>query len=289
MAKVMPLEVDLETIRSKNESQQVQVDRAGIQAARSDRSHRPARIVGNHRGDFRLEFADDRHGSERRTTCRPPLSPSNFGDSARCAYSRAHGRRSSPGTRFSAFCLLRSSESSELVAACGARVSASGCKRPVSTATSTSLRKPVRLPFWHREYPSVKSWLESLQKPVGIMACNDIRGRQVIEACALGAMHVPNDVAVVGVDEDSLLSELSNPPLSSIALNGEQGRLSGRGIAAPNDVGRSEGAAVHPGRSSLGDSAPFDRRHRDRGPGRGRDGALHPRERPPADPDHWTS
>jgi LacI family transcriptional regulator len=77
--------------------------------------------------------------------------------------------------------------------------------------------------FWHREYPRVKTWLESLQKPVGIMACNDIRGRQVIEACSIGAMHVPNDVAVVGVDEDSLLSELSNPPLSSIALNGEHG------------------------------------------------------------------
>jgi len=34
---------------------------------------------------------------------------------------------------------------------------------------------------------------------------------------------VPNDVAVVGVDEDQVLSELSNPPLSSVALDGEQG------------------------------------------------------------------
>jgi LacI family transcriptional regulator len=77
--------------------------------------------------------------------------------------------------------------------------------------------------FWHHEYPTMMTWLESLQKPVGVMACNDTRGRQVIEACALGKIHVPNDVAVVGVDEDQVLSELSNPPLSSIALNGEQG------------------------------------------------------------------
>lgn len=77
--------------------------------------------------------------------------------------------------------------------------------------------------FWHREYPAVITWLQSLQKPVGIMACNDIRGRQIIEACSLGGMHVPNDVAVIGVDEDQVLSELSNPPLSSIVLNGEQG------------------------------------------------------------------
>jgi LacI family transcriptional regulator len=77
--------------------------------------------------------------------------------------------------------------------------------------------------LWHSECPVVIKWLRSLQKPVGVMACNDIRGRQVIEACSLGAMHVPNDVAVVGADEDLVLSELSNPPLSSIALNTEQG------------------------------------------------------------------
>jgi LacI family transcriptional regulator len=83
---------------------------------------------------------------------------------------------------------------------------------------------PMRSPIsWYREQPSLVAWLQSLQKPVGIMACNDNRGRQVIEACALGKMHVPNDVAVLGVDEDQVLSELSNPPLSSIALNGERG------------------------------------------------------------------
>jgi LacI family transcriptional regulator len=85
---------------------------------------------------------------------------------------------------------------------------------------SSSSGSPV---FWHRERPAMITWLQSLQKPVGIMACNDVRGRQVIEACALGKMRVPNDVAVVGVDEDHVLSELSNPPLSSIALNAEQG------------------------------------------------------------------
>lgn len=77
--------------------------------------------------------------------------------------------------------------------------------------------------YWHREHPVVVAWLQSLQKPVGIMACNDVRGRQVIEACAFSGMRVPNDVAVVGVDEDEVLSELSNPPLSSVAWNALQG------------------------------------------------------------------
>jgi LacI family transcriptional regulator len=75
---------------------------------------------------------------------------------------------------------------------------------------------------WHREQPLVTAWLQSLPKPVGIMACNDVRGRQVIEACLQVGLQVPDDVAVVGVDEDRLLCDLANPPLSSVALNLER-------------------------------------------------------------------
>jgi LacI family transcriptional regulator len=74
-----------------------------------------------------------------------------------------------------------------------------------------------------RELPRLLAWLQSLPKPVGILACNDIRGRAIINACAIGDILVPDDVAVVGVDEDRLLCELSNPSLSSVALNSEQG------------------------------------------------------------------
>ena len=69
------------------------------------------------------------------------------------------------------------------------------------------------------------------------MACNDIRGRQVIEACLQAGLRVPDDVAVVGVDEDRLLCELANPPLSSVVLNLEAGRLSGGRTARRIDVG----------------------------------------------------
>jgi LacI family transcriptional regulator len=78
-----------------------------------------------------------------------------------------------------------------------------------------------RLP-WHREQPRVTAWLKSLETPVGLLACNDARGREVIEACAIGKLLVPNDVAVIGIDEDQLLCELSNLPLSSVAFNAEQ-------------------------------------------------------------------
>lgn len=72
---------------------------------------------------------------------------------------------------------------------------------------------------WRRELPLVTSWLKSLPRPVAVMACNDIRGRQVLEAGLLSGLSVPEDVAVVGVDNDHFICNLSNPPLSSVALN----------------------------------------------------------------------
>lgn len=68
----------------------------------------------------------------------------------------------------------------------------------------------------------LKQWLTNLSKPVGIMACNDSRGRQVLEACRQLGLNVPDDVAVIGVDNDELMCELSAPPLSSILQGTEQ-------------------------------------------------------------------
>jgi LacI family transcriptional regulator len=60
------------------------------------------------------------------------------------------------------------------------------------------------------------TWLESLPRPVGLMACNDPRARHVLEACQRLGLTVPGDVAVLGVDNDQLICELTRPPLSSI-------------------------------------------------------------------------
>jgi LacI family transcriptional regulator len=78
-------------------------------------------------------------------------------------------------------------------------------------------------PAWNREQGAVTAWLQKLQKPVGVMATNDVRGRQVMEACAIGGIRVPDDVAVIGADDDHILSAFTNPPLSSVALNAERG------------------------------------------------------------------
>jgi LacI family transcriptional regulator len=59
-------------------------------------------------------------------------------------------------------------------------------------------------------------WLTGLPQPVGVMACNDIRGQQVLNACRERGLTVPGQVAVVGVDNDEVLCELADPPLTSV-------------------------------------------------------------------------
>ena len=59
-------------------------------------------------------------------------------------------------------------------------------------------------------------WLSQLPKPLGLMACNDVRARHVLEACRTLGLRVPHDVAVLGVDNDEMICELTDPPLSSI-------------------------------------------------------------------------
>jgi LacI family transcriptional regulator len=70
---------------------------------------------------------------------------------------------------------------------------------------------------WDKELPRIIGWLQQLPKPVGIMACNDDRGELLIEACKMADLAVPDQVAVIGVDNDTLICDLCSPPLSSVA------------------------------------------------------------------------
>jgi LacI family transcriptional regulator len=74
---------------------------------------------------------------------------------------------------------------------------------------------------WEREQAQLARWIGKLPTPIGLFACDDDRGREVLEACKLAGVNVPEDVAVVGVDNDEVFCELADPPLSSIALNAE--------------------------------------------------------------------
>jgi LacI family transcriptional regulator len=69
---------------------------------------------------------------------------------------------------------------------------------------------------WESLQRRLIAWLESLPKPIGLMAANDKAARHILEACHACNIRVPEDVAVVGVDNDEMLCQLSTPPLSSV-------------------------------------------------------------------------
>lgn len=71
---------------------------------------------------------------------------------------------------------------------------------------------------WESVQKEVCSWLESLPHPTAIFACNDARARHVQEGCRRVGLRIPEDVAILGVDNDELMCDLANPALSSIAL-----------------------------------------------------------------------
>jgi LacI family transcriptional regulator len=78
---------------------------------------------------------------------------------------------------------------------------------------------PADFADWEREQGKLADWIKSLPKPVGIMACYDIRGQQVLAVCRQLGLHVPDEVAVIGQHNDELLCELCDPPLSSVIPN----------------------------------------------------------------------
>ncbi len=67
----------------------------------------------------------------------------------------------------------------------------------------------------------IGQWVAELPKPCGILACNDQVGLDLIHACEVLGIIVPNEVAVIGVDNDQLLCESTEPALSSIATNAQ--------------------------------------------------------------------
>lgn len=68
----------------------------------------------------------------------------------------------------------------------------------------------------------INQWLLALPKPVGVMAANDLVGRQIIDNALQLGLRVPGDVAVLGVDNERWLTQLSSVPMSSIELDARQ-------------------------------------------------------------------
>ena len=72
---------------------------------------------------------------------------------------------------------------------------------------------------WEDEQKEIEAWLKEIPKPIGVFASYDLMGRQIIESCHRLGFLVPEEIAVLGVDNDPFICELCSPTLSSIIPN----------------------------------------------------------------------
>ncbi len=124
-----------------------------------------------------------------------------------------------------------------------------GFKNAVLKSDPTNFLSDLRPPktdLWKYDFEEVTRWLHSLPKPVAIMACDDNQAYYITEACNLLKMkegeeifNIPEDIAVIGVDNDETICNLCSPTLSSISQNVEEGgynvaKMIDRKIRVPN-------------------------------------------------------
>jgi len=79
---------------------------------------------------------------------------------------------------------------------------------------------------WGRAQEDMVEWVRSLPKPIGIIAVTDARARQLLQACVVADVPVPEQIAIVGIDNDPIAQLLSRIPLTSVIQGAEEmGRM----------------------------------------------------------------
>lgn len=73
--------------------------------------------------------------------------------------------------------------------------------------------------LWYYDVSSVSEWLLSLPRPVALMTCDDNVANKIMEICRVQGIRIPEEIAVLGVDNDEITCNLSDPPLSSVECN----------------------------------------------------------------------
>ena len=100
---------------------------------------------------------------------------------------------------------------------CGPRGEAfAAAARSAGVTCETFVRQHKLARDWLPALEALAEWIASLPTPLGILAVNDARARHVVEACRMAGRQVPGDVAVLGIDNDDMLCDLTTPPLSSV-------------------------------------------------------------------------
>ncbi|MGE7138728.1 XylR family transcriptional regulator [Luteibacter sp. NPDC031894] len=81
---------------------------------------------------------------------------------------------------------------------------------------------PTSAGGWGEAVEELVAWLTALPKPVGIIATTDARARQLLQACVIGDLAVPEQIAIVGIDNDPMAQLLSRIPLTSVIQGAEE-------------------------------------------------------------------
>lgn len=75
---------------------------------------------------------------------------------------------------------------------------------------------------WNQAIEQLSEWLHALPKPVGVIAVTDARARHLLQACLIHGIAVPEQVAIIGIDNDPLTRTLTRIPLSSVIQGTEE-------------------------------------------------------------------
>ena len=95
------------------------------------------------------------------------------------------------------------------------------------------------------EIGAIAAWLKKLARPVGLLAAIDPRGQQVLAACRLAGLAVPDEVAVIGVHNDELLCDLCDPPLSSVIPDARRAGYVAAGLLSKAMAGSRLAVSLH--------------------------------------------
>jgi LacI family transcriptional regulator len=107
---------------------------------------------------------------------------------------------------------------------------------------SSSIRNPRD--YWYADTKQLARWLSALAKPTGLMGCNDDRARMLVDICRGQKIQVPDEVAILGVDNDEQVCKSCSPPLSSIALAAERGGYEAAALLASMMSGQRPNSRV---------------------------------------------
>ena len=247
--------------------------------------------LGNWHGDGIIADLDDR--SVARAVARVAISVVGFGSAQsprtsspavtmwrRRQGDRPSGRRPLARARVPAVRVLRRTAERPEPAVRAARrgPSGSGSRRPAIRVRSTPAGTP-RPSAGSRFRRGWREWLEPLRTPLGLMACHDSRARHVLEACHRVGRRVPDDVAVIGVDNDEVMCDLAHPPLSSVIQGTHRMGYEAAALLDRLMGGDPSPSVVDRGRASRRRHPPFDGRAGGRGRQGRRGDSVHPRPR----------